>query len=91
MLDELIFMIEIYSKNPSKSSNGVHSNQDATTKENVGIYVTKEVLDSLQKNGRIFNTIKEKFNLKLKVSKTQGRIPNYIKDKGLMRLMSITW
>jgi len=91
MLDELIFMIELYSKNPSKSSNGVHSNPDDITKENVGIYVTKEVLDSLQKNGRIFNTITEKFKLTLNVSKARGRIPNYIKDKGLMRLMSITW
>ena len=91
MLDELKFIIEIYSKNPSKSSSGVHSNQDANTKENIGIYVTTEVLTSLQKNGRIFNTIKDQFKLTLKISKAQGRIPNYIKDKGLMRLMSITW
>ena len=91
MLDDLKFIIKIYSKNPSKSSNGVHSNQDATTKEHVGIYVTKEVLDSLQKNGRIFKTIKSEFNLTLKISKAQGRIPNHIKDKGLLRLMSITW
>jgi hypothetical protein len=91
MLDELKFIIEIYSKNPSKCSNGVHSNQDSNTKENVGIYVTTEVLDSLQKNGRIFKTIKDEFKLTLKISKAQGRIPKYIKDKGMLRLMSITW
>jgi len=91
MLDDLKFIIEIYSKNPSKSSNGVHSNQDDNTKEHVGIYVTTEVLESLQKNGRIFKTIKDEFNLTLKISKAQGRIPKYIKDKGMLRLMSITW
>jgi hypothetical protein len=91
MMNDLQFIIEIYCKTPSKCSNGVHSNQDGNTKENVGIYITKEVLNSLQKNGRIFNAIKNQFNLTLKISKARGRPSNYIKQMEMLRLMSITW
>jgi hypothetical protein len=55
------------------------------------IDVTEEVLESLQKNGKIFNYIKENHQKKLKITKPPGRIPSNIKDKGIVRLKTISW
>jgi hypothetical protein len=38
-----------------------------------GIYVSDAVFSSLQKGGRIFNTIKTEFNVKLKTKNTRGK------------------
>jgi len=55
------------------------------------IDVTEEVLESLQKNGTIFNNIKETFQKTLKITKPPGRIPRNVKDRGIVRLKSISW
>ena len=55
------------------------------------IDVTEEVLEGLQKNGTIFNYIQEKYQKTLKITKPRGRIPSNIKDKGMVRLKTISW
>ena len=55
------------------------------------IDVTEELLKSLQKNGTIFNYIQDNYQKTLKITKPPGRIPSNIKDKGMVRLKTISW
>jgi hypothetical protein len=69
----------------------VCSNQDEGTGDKVGVYVTLEVLASLEKNGLIYETIHRELGFKLKICKARGAVPKAIKDRGMMRLASISW
>jgi hypothetical protein len=91
MLEGLKFIIGLYMTCPSKTSSCVGSNQDEETGDKVGIYVTMEVLASLEKNGRIYETIHRELGFKLKICKARGSIPKVLKDRGMMRLASIAW
>jgi hypothetical protein len=91
MLEGLKFIIGLYMTCPSKTSSCVGSNQDSETGDKVGIYVTMEVLASLEKNGRIYETIHRELGFKLKICKARGGVPKVLKDRGMMRLASIGW
>ena len=56
-----------------------------------GIIVNAEVLKSLDKNGSIYNYIKETYNYKLKMTKTPGKVPTHIRESEQTRLAKIEW
>lgn len=91
MLDDLKEIIGMYMTCKLNTSNSVCSNQDEETGDKVGIYVTLEVLASLEKNGLIYETIHQELGFKLKICKARGAVPKAIKDRGMMRLASISW
>jgi hypothetical protein len=90
MLSDLINMVNL-SMNNINTSRSVCSNQDFETKENKGIYVSDDVLKSLQKNGKIYNEIYNEFRITIKIIKASGKIPQFLKENGLSRLASISW
>jgi hypothetical protein len=55
-----------------------------------GIVVTDKVMKELSEGGRIFKTIKN-MGATLKVTKSRGPIPKALKDKNMIKLVSITW
>jgi hypothetical protein len=69
----------------------ITSLKDSKTNVDIGINVNNDVLDALNKNGIIYNSIKDKHNLKLKITKTRGIQSKKIKQLGLTRLASIEW
>jgi hypothetical protein len=91
MLDDLKEIIGMYMTCKLTTSNSVCSNQDEGTGDKVGVYVTLEVLASLEKNGLIYETIHQELGFKLKICKARGAVPKAIKDRGMMRLASISW
>jgi hypothetical protein len=50
-----------------------------------------EVLASLEKHGQVYETIKQELGLTIKISKARGCVPKAIKDRGMLRLASISW
>ena len=91
MEHDLKYICGLYLTARLNTSNSVCSNKDSETGDKVGIYVTMEVLASLEKNGRIYQTIHQELGLTLKICKARGCIPKALKDKGMMRLASISW
>lgn len=91
MLKDLKEIVNMSMNCRLKTSNSVGSNQDETTGDKVGIYVTMEVLASLEKNGHIYETIYCETGFMLKLCKARGGVPKVLKDKGMIRLASITW
>ena len=70
--------------------NCVTSNHDGISRW-VGITVSHEILESLQKGGHIYNDIKREFKVKLKLHKVRGREPLDFVQRGLARLAKIEW
>jgi hypothetical protein len=56
-----------------------------------GIVVKQNVLTALEKNGSIYRHIQQTHGLTLKIKKVQGRVPEEIKEAGLIRLSKIEW
>lgn len=56
-----------------------------------GIIVNAEVLKNLEKNGEITKYVKEKFGLRLCISRTRGKTPTKMSDLGQFRLAKIEW
>jgi len=91
MLKDLRYIIGLYMTCPLKTSSSVASNHDEESGDKIGIYVTMEVLASLEKNGIVYETIHHETGFKLKLCKARGGVPKELKDRGMMRLASITW
>ena len=70
--------------------NCVTSNHDGISRW-VGITVSHEILESLQKGGHIYNDIKREFKVKLKLHKVRGREPLDFVQRGLARVAKIEW
>jgi len=56
-----------------------------------GIIVNELVFKAIEKNGNVYNYIKDNFGLNLKITKTRGKVPDYIRDMNLIRLAKIEW
>lgn len=56
-----------------------------------GIIVNELVLKAIEKNGIIYNYIKDNFGLNIKITKTRGKVPDYIREMKLFRLAKIEW
>jgi hypothetical protein len=56
-----------------------------------GIIVNAVVLQSLEKNGVIYNYIHRTYGEKLKVKRTSGKTPEHLKEAGQFRLAKIEW
>ncbi len=56
-----------------------------------GILVNVDVLKALEKNGVIYNYINLTYGAKLKVKRTSGKTPEYLKEAGQIRLAKIEW
>ena len=91
MEEDLKYICGLYLTARLSTSNSVCSNQDSETGEKVGIYVTMEVLASLEKHGQVYETIKQELGLTIKICKARGTVPKAIKDRGMIRLASISW
>jgi len=91
MLEDLKEIIHMYMTCRLNTSSSVGSNQDNETGDKVGIYVTMEVLASLERGGHVYETIHEELGFKLKLCKARGCVPKALKDKGMIRLASISW
>ena len=91
MEEDLKYICGLYLTARLSTSNSVCSNQDSETGERVGIYVTMEVLASLEKRGQVYETIKQELGLTIKICKARGCVPKAIKDRGMIRLASISW
>jgi len=70
--------------------NYVTSNHDGISKW-VGITLSHEVLQSLQKGGDVYNHIKREFRVKLKLHKVRGREPIDFVNRGISRITKIEW
>jgi hypothetical protein len=70
--------------------NCVTSNHDGISKW-VGITLSHEVLQSLQKGGDVYNHIKREFRVKLKLHKVRGREPIDFVNRGISRITKIEW
>ena len=70
--------------------NCVTSNHDGVSKW-VGITLSHEVLQSLQKGGDVYNHIKREFRVKLKLHKVRGREPIDFVNRGISRITKIEW
>lgn len=68
----------------------VTSNHDGISKF-VGITVSSEVLESLQKGGRIYNDINREFGVKLKLHKRKGRKDSDFVRRGIALVTKIEW
>jgi hypothetical protein len=91
MEEDLKYICGLYLTARLSTSNSVCSNQDSETGERVGIYVTMEVLASLEKHGQVYEAIKQELGLTIKICKARGCVPKAIKDRGMIRLASISW
>ena len=89
MTEDLLDFVEISLR--KNSSRGVHSNQDAETKDFKGVCVSNTVLEGLQKNGEIYNQVLQTHGVQLKISKASGITSKALKIAGLVRLTAITW
>jgi hypothetical protein len=89
MYNELQYMIEL--SKTSFSSKRVSSCFDVQDKEFKGILVNSEVLNALEKGGRILKDVKDRHGVTLTIKKSRGPIKKEIKDRGLIRLESISW
>ena len=70
--------------------NYVTSNHDGVSKW-VGITLSSQVLQALQKGGDVYNHIKREFKLKLKIHKVRGREPIDFVNRGISRIIKIEW
>lgn len=68
----------------------VTSNHDGISKF-VGITLSHQVFESLQKGGDIYNDIKREFGVKLKTHKCKGKTPADFVHRGLTRITKIEW
>jgi hypothetical protein len=90
MLSELKVFIDI-SNNREGTSRRVSSNWDEANKEFRGIVVTLPVLRALEMGGSIQSEIRQLYGLTLSIAKTKGPISKNLKEKGCVRLASISW
>jgi hypothetical protein len=70
----------------NRSVTSVRGNNDWT-----GICVTDNVLEALSKNGSIYNSVKSHFGCNLKIIKSRGRKSKELVERGLNRLIEISW
>jgi hypothetical protein len=70
--------------------NYVTSNHDGVSKW-IGITLSSQVLQSLQKGGDVYNHIKREFRVKLKLHKVRGREPIDFVNRGISRITKIEW
>jgi hypothetical protein len=92
MYSELSQCIElsIDPKYPSHNKNYIKTEKNE--KNEFGrILVNEEIYNSLKKNGKIYKTILEKYNLKLTFNECSGDIAKKIKNAGFIGLTRISW
>ena len=71
----------------NRSVTSVRGNADGWT----GICVTDNVLEAISKNGSIYNAVKSQFKCNLKIVKSRGRKSKELVERGLNRLIEISW
>jgi hypothetical protein len=71
--------------------NYVTSNHDGVVSRWVGITLSSQVLQALQKGGDVYNHIKSEFRVKLKLHKVRGREPIDFANRGISRITKIEW
>jgi hypothetical protein len=83
-------LIDISIKKPvcSKKISSCFDNED---KEYKGILVTQDVYEALKPGGSIAEKIKKKFGYDLILEKSRGQLSKEIKEKGYLKLASISW
>ena len=69
----------------------VSSCWDDQSKEFKGILVTPALLSALEKGGSIWRHMQTRFNVTLDIKKSKGPTPKLVKEKGYIKLASISW
>ena len=94
MQSELVELIQLWA---DRTAGGrpcgrcVSSNWDAQSKEFKGIVLTSTVLKSLERNGSIWSHVKARFQVELVLKKPPGKLSKADKEKGYLKLASISW
>jgi len=94
MLSELDLIIEtciLLTAKQKPCQRSVASCWDDLSKEFKGILVTPTVLHALEKDGSIWRHMQIRFNVTLDIKKSKGPTPKAIKEKGYIKLASISW
>jgi hypothetical protein len=89
MSSELCKMIEISLEHGCERK--IASCWDDTEKEFKGILVTPLILKKIQKDGSIYQYIRENYKLELHTCKSSGRVPKSLEARGFIKLASISW
>ena len=91
-LDEFIETCIIRTAKKKPCQRSVASCWDDLSKVFTGILVTPTVLSALEKeDGIIRRHLHDRFNVTLSIQKSKGPIPKAIKEKGYIKLASISW
>jgi hypothetical protein len=90
MLSELKEFIAI-SNGREGTSRRITSSWDEANKVFKGIVVTLQVLRALETGGSIHKEILDIYGLTLSIAKAKGPVPKNLKEKGFVRLVSISW
>ena len=91
MLENLNEFIRL-SLDPKRiSTRHIRTLWDSLDKLDTGILLSQEVFDSLQKKGAIYERLKVSYGVELKLTRTRGRVEKSVKERGLVKLESISW
>lgn len=90
MRAELGQMIDTSAQLPG-CSRTVASCWDDLDREYKGILVSQEIFDSLKTGGAIFEQALTEQGVRLKITKSRGRVPQDLAARGFVRLASISW
>ena len=91
MLENLNEFIRL-SLDPKRiSTRQIRTLWDSLEKQDKGILLSQEVFDSLQKKGAIYERLKVSYGVELKLTRTRGRVEKSVKERGLVKLESISW
>jgi hypothetical protein len=90
-LDEFIETCILRTANQKPCQRSVSSCWDDLSKEFKGILVTPTVLRALEKDGSIWRQMQIRFNVTLSTQKSKGPTPKVVKEKGYIKLASISW
>jgi hypothetical protein len=88
---EFIEMCIIRTRNQKPCIKKVASCWDENSKEFKGVLVTPAVLRALEKDGSIWRHVHTEFQVTLTIEKSKGPTPKAIKEKGYIKLASISW
>ena len=90
-LDEFIETCILRTAKQKPCQRSVSSCWDDLSKEFKGILVTPTVLRALEKDGSIWRQMQIRFNVTLSIQKSKGPTPKVVKEKGYIKLASISW
>jgi hypothetical protein len=88
---EFVEMCIIRTQNQKPCIKKVSSCWDENNKEFKGVLVNPSVLRALEKDGSIWRHVHNVFQVTLTIEKSKGPTPKAIKEKGYIKLASISW